>query len=205
MLFTQRFWPGIRDGSITMTFRRWKRRQVVAGHRYRTATGIVEVDAVDVVEAETIREAEALASGFPTVAALVAELRGDPGQPVYRVQFHRIDAPDPRDELAHDASLTAADVADLDRRLDRLDQAAKDGPWTAAVLDLITHHPGRRAPDLAEMLGRETQPFKIDVRKLKNLGLTLSLVVGYRVSPRGETYLRQSGRRESGGAEPAGR
>ena len=38
-------------------------------------------------------------------------------------------------------------------------------------------------------LGRDTQPFKLDVRKLKNLGLTLSLEVGYRLSPRGEAYL----------------
>jgi hypothetical protein len=30
----------------------------------------------------------------------------------------------------------------------------------------------------------------VDVRKLKNLGLTLSLEKGYRLSPRGEAYLR---------------
>ena len=40
-----------------------------------------------------------------------------------------------------------------------------------------------RAGDLAASVGRETQPFKTDVRKLKNLGLTLSLDVGYRLSP----------------------
>ena len=39
------------------------------------------------------------------------------------------------------------------------------------------------------MLGRETAPFKLDVRKLKNLGLTLSFRIGYRLSPRGEAYL----------------
>lgn len=32
----------------------------------------------------------------------------------------------------------------------------------------------------------------LDVRKLKNLGLTYSLDVGYRLAPRGETYLRWS-------------
>ena len=37
--------------------------------------------------------------------------------------------------------------------------------------------------------GRETLPFKTDVRKLKNLGLTDSLEVGYRLSPRGRAYL----------------
>ncbi|MEJ7721115.1 MAG: hypothetical protein WKF58_12005 [Ilumatobacteraceae bacterium] len=37
----------------------------------------------------------------------------------------------------------------------------------------------------------ETAPFKLDVRKLKNLGLTHSLAVGYELSPRGRAYLRQ--------------
>jgi len=41
------------------------------------------------------------------------------------------------------------------------------------------------------MHGRPTQPFKTDVRKLKNLGLTISLPVGYRLSPRGEAYVRR--------------
>ena len=48
-----------------------------------------------------------------------------------------------------------------------------------------------RAADLAPSLGRETQPFKLDVRKLKNLGQTISLEVGYRLSPRGAAYLRR--------------
>ena len=43
------------------------------------------------------------------------------------------------------------------------------------------------------MHGRETQPFKTDVRKLKNLGLTLSFNPGYTLSPRGEAYLRAKG------------
>lgn len=46
-----------------------------------------------------------------------------------------------------------------------------------------------RAGDLAESLGRERAPFKLDVRKLKNLGLTISLTVGDRISPRGRAYL----------------
>ena len=57
------------------------------------------------------------------------------------------------------------------------------------MLQTIAARPGVRAADLAASFGRETQPFKLDVRKLKNLGLTLSLEVGYRLSPRGEAYL----------------
>ena len=96
--------------------------------------------------------------------------------------------PDPRDQLAADDDLTASEIAELDRRLARLDRAS--GPWTAATLVAIQANPGRRAGDLAAAAGRETRSFKLDVRKLKALGLTQSLQVGYRLSPRGEAYLR---------------
>jgi hypothetical protein len=84
-------------------------------------------------------------------------------------------------------------VAELRRRLDRLDRASGSGPWTAATQRAIAANPGRRAGDLAAAAGRETQPFKLDVRKLKALGLTVSLQVGYRLSPRGETWCRLTG------------
>ena len=61
------------------------------------------------------------------------------------------------------------------------------------VLGLIADRPGTRAPDLAASLGRETARFKADVRKLKELGLTESLEVGYRLSPRGRAYYGYSG------------
>ena len=40
---------------------------------------------------------------------------------------------------------------------------------------------------------REIAPFKADVRKLKELGLTESLRIGYRLSPRGRAYYGYSG------------
>jgi hypothetical protein len=43
--------------------------------------------------------------------------------------------------------------------------------------------------------GRERHPFKTDVRKHKELGLTESLEVGYRLSPRGRALLARLGDR----------
>ena len=57
------------------------------------------------------------------------------------------------------------------------------------MLRLIAANPARRAPDLAELRGLETVVFKRDVRKLKELGLTESLDIGYRISPRGQALL----------------
>ena len=63
-----------------------------------------------------------------------------------------------------------------------MDRGRRTGPWTRTILRLIEANPAVRAPDLAASLGRETKAFKLDVRKLKELGLTHSLDVGYELS-----------------------
>ncbi|OLF15108.1 ASCH domain-containing protein [Actinophytocola xanthii] len=188
MLIEKRVRQGIRDGPITVMFRRWRRRQVSAGNVYRTSAGRIVVDSVEVVAPAEITLADARAAGYPSVAEAVADLHGSAEDPVYLLRLHPCDQPDPREELASAADLSVAEVEEITRRLDRLDRAAA-APWTRQTLEIVARRPAVRAADLAEELGRETLPFKADVRKLKNLGLTLSLEVGYRLSPRGEAYL----------------
>ncbi len=184
MLIQKRFWEPIATGDVTLMFRRWKRPQVIAGRVYRTAAGRLDVTNVAIVTEGEITSGDAKAAGYSSVEALVSEFRNEPGDPIYRIEFRHLDEPDPRTELANDADLDAEAVAEIDQRLARLDGASSYGPWTLETLELIEAHPERRAPDLAEMVGRETKPFKLDVRKLKNLGLTLSFRIGYRLSER---------------------
>lgn len=189
MLFEKRFWSGIADGSITVAYRRWQRPRVIAGRSYRAAGQVLDVTSVAVVDVRKISDADAGAAGYATAVELVADLRSGPDRDVYRIEFRRSDRPDPRAVLADRSDLDVHELAEIDGRLDRLDRASRHGPWTRDTLGLIAAHPGRRAGDLAAMVGRERMPFKIDVRKLKNLGLTESLPVGYRLSPRGRAYL----------------
>lgn len=189
MRFIKPFWEGIADGTITVAFRRWRRPTVVAGRPYRTGGGRIEVISVDVVDPAAISGADAAKSGHESADEIRRQLRGEPGWNTYRVEFRRLDEPDPREVLANSADLDAAAIAEIDARLDRLDRASKHGAWTRQYLELIRERPEVRAPDLAASLGRDTQPFKLDVRKLKNLGLTISLNPGYRLSPRGRAYL----------------
>jgi hypothetical protein len=191
MLMPMRFREDIERGAVTLTFRRWKRPQVVAGNTYRTAVGRLVVESIDVVDPDRITAADAKRAGFASRAELLAELRGSPDLPTYRVRFHPASDPDPRTALAESAVLSKEDVDDIRRRLARLDRASSHGSWTHDVLRAIAARPAVRAADLAAGFGRETQPFKLDVRKLKNLGLTISLDVGYRVSPRGAAYLAE--------------
>ena len=190
MRFEQRLRDGIHSGAIVVAFRRWKRCQVVSGRRYRTGIDMVEVESVDMVEPFSVDVAQAREAGYASVGELLASLRGDPALPLYRVRLRRIDGPDPRDELAHATRLTEADVAAIAARLARMDSSSSRGPWTGAVLALIADRPGVVSTVLAEAMGWERQDFKLHVRRLKELGLTLSLDVGYRLSPRGESYLK---------------
>jgi hypothetical protein len=196
--FEPRLRHGILDGSITLAFRRWRRHQVVAGHEYRTGEGMVLAKTVDVVRPSDITAADARAAGYSDVAALLADLRGEPELPLYRIMFQPVKGPDPRDELAGTAELTEADTARIAARLARMDAASKRGPWTHAVLGQIADQPGVVSTVLAEQIGWERPDYKLHVRRLKELGLTISLDVGYKISPRGAAYLASAGARRPG-------
>jgi hypothetical protein len=195
MLFLASFWDGIRDGSITVTYRAWKRPQAKAGGKHCfQADGALLIDDVRRVAVGAIPAEDAAPAGFVDRDALVAALRtaarrqlADDDE-VFRVQFRYVAERDPRLELGEQEP-TAAELAELLRKLARSDQRSKVGPWTQATLQIIADRPATSARLLAPELGRERLPFKTDVRKLKKLGLTISLDVGYRLSRRGEAVL----------------
>jgi len=173
----------IRAGEVDLAFRRWDRPRVLVGTRLRTRVGLLEVTSVDQVAASRITAAEARRAGAASLGQLRELLEAKADRPVWRVGLRYAGA-DPREQLR--ASVPDADeVARIRGRLDRLDAASSIGPWTRATLAVIDRSPTVRAPELAAELGRDTPSFKRDVRKLKELGLTESLDIGYRLSPRG--------------------
>ncbi len=187
MLISPATAAGVADGSVTLAFRRWDRPRMRPGSTQRTTAGVIRVDAVDEVDPATLTEDDAARAGVRSLAELRRLVDRRDGAHVYRMQVSFAGA-DPRVALREQADVSDADRQAIDGRLDRLDAAA-GAPWTREVLRLIAGRPGVRAPDLAASLGRETLPFKRDVRKLKELGLTASLAVGYEISPRGRAYL----------------
>ncbi|MFI2296121.1 hypothetical protein [Isoptericola sp. NPDC019571] len=198
MLLDARTLRGLADGTVSHTYRRWSVVRVRPGSTMRTRVGVVEVTAVDPVGPEGVDDDAARGAGFRSGAAARdwIERRGE-GE-LYRVGL-RLAGPDPRVALREDDDLDAAAVDAIRARLARMDRAAPE-PWTRAYLELIAARPGVVARTLAEGLGMERDPFKIRVRRLKELGLTESLEVGYRVSPRGRAYLTATA--EPRGADP---
>lgn len=184
---------GVADGSIDRAFRRWDRQRVKAGGRQRTALGVIGFTSVEVVAREELAEDDASRAGFASLERLLTVLDRRPERPIFRIGLELV-GPDPRVAL-REALPSADELNDIVRRLDRLDHVSRHGAWTRAVLTAIGERPGTPAVELAASFGREKMPFKLDVRKLKELGLTESLRPGYRLSPRGESVLARLRRR----------
>lgn len=173
----------IRSGEITHLYRRWKRPAAKAGGRQRTPVGELSIDAVEAVELSDLDDEDVRRGGFESRAALVEPLSARAGT-VYRIRV-RYDRPDPRLARREDDSPDA--VAEVLEKLAAKD--ARSEPWTERTLAAIDAAPGGRAADIAEAFGMEKLVLKRRVRQLKELGLTVSLRVGYRLSPRGEAVL----------------
>jgi hypothetical protein len=182
MLFKQAILERIGRGEVKVAFRRWQRPSVQAGTRLHTPVGLLAIESVQPVADSVLTEASARSAGYADLAALQKDLRAT-GR-LYRITFSHAGA-DPRIALRQDATIDDSLLA----KLSRLDAAAKDGPWTERVLRLIAANPEERAATLSAKLGMEKEWFKLNVRKLKNLGLTESLETGYRLSPRGRALL----------------
>ncbi len=194
VLFKRHALDGLADGTITVAFRRWARARVRAGGQLRTAVGVLAVDAVDEMDFADITEDDARRAGFASLADLLDDLASQREGRVFRITLH-VAGPDPRAELRGRDALTDDELAEVERTLARLDAASRNGAWTLAVLGLIRDRPEVRAGDLAPTRGQEKLAFKRDVRKLKELGLTESLEIGYRLSARGRAVLERLGKR----------
>ena len=189
MLLNRDTAEGIANGSITLVLRRWDAPRARPGGTQRTPAGTIRID--DVTERPggyRVTAAQARAAGFPDAKTAQAELDRRPARRTYVIAVSYL-APDERPDLAADDRLSTTDVKEIAARLDRWDAA---DPWTRRYLEMIGANEAVRAPDLAARVGLEVPRFKRRVRQLKGLGLTISLDVGYRLSPRGAAFLRLS-------------
>jgi hypothetical protein len=180
VLFKRSQLDGIAAGEIDLQFRRWDRARARAGSKQMTAVGVIRIDDVRVVK--RITRADARRAGFATPDDVIRALR--PDGDLYRIALH-FEGPDPRIALREQVA-AGDDLEALRRKVERL-------PWGYDYLRAIAERPGVHAELLAASFGVEKRVFKPRVRRLKELGLTISLSPGYRLSPRGEAFLNDEG------------
>ena len=173
-------------GEITVTWRLWKYSHVKAGGDYSAGFGFVHIDDVSLVPAGEVTDTDAIEARCYDRDALIDLVSSHTGATVtpetilYRVRFHWLPVAPAKPEFG---------LEEISKRLQRLDGASRRGPWTLSSLRAIEDNPGVRARILASDAGYGTQDFKLNLRKLKALGLTISLEIGYELSELGQRYV----------------
>lgn len=182
MLIRPETFAAIKAGTIDRQFRRWTKPTVKRGGTLTNEWGVLAIDAVEPIALTDVAADELPRAGVASLAELESYLAPE-GQ-LYRVRVHYA-GEDPRIALRAVVP-DEAELAILTKKLTKLDGAE---PWTQATMSLIAEFPEKRAASLARRMGMDQLPFKVRVRKLKALGLTESLEIGYRLSPRGAAVL----------------
>lgn len=188
MLFPHRTLEAIATGKVTVAYRRWRRPMAKAGGTLKTAIGVLVIERLEEVAEDAITSRSAADAGYASLAALLQETARRSQGALYRITF-RLAGSDSKRTAGRQPVIKAEEWLEITRRLAQLDANSRQGEWTLRILDWIGRHPGGRARDLALVMGREKEWLKIQIRKLKTLGLTESLTTGYRLSPRGIAWM----------------
>ena len=152
------------------------------GSSLRSPIGVLRLDRVTVIEEEDITPEDVRRTGM-SVDALRELIAGE--GTLLRIEL-RLVGDDPRIALRE----RVPDHTEIDAIISKLAKLdAASSPWTTRYLQLIADQPGIVSRVLAPQVDAEVPPFKRRVRQLKELGLTESLEIGYRLSPRGRAVL----------------
>ena len=185
MLFRADLLQGIAEGRVTLAFRRWRRAPPADGSTLRSPVGVLALDRVTLVDEGDITPDDVRRTGL-SIEELRASIAGE--GTLLRIEL-RLAGADPRLALRE----RVPDGRELETIIARLARiaAASDQAWTLRYLRLIADRPGVVSHTLARHVKAEVLPFKRRVRQLKELGLTESLEIGYRLSPRGRVVLER--------------
>lgn len=188
MLFKQVHLDGVQSGAVTLAFRKWKQPAVKKGSLIKTSIGIIQILSIQKTTIQKITAEDALAAGYSELSALLRLLNKIQEGDIYRIKVSYY-AVDPRIALREQTTLSDEAFEDIRQQLFLLDRASRQGDWTIVTLMLIQEYPQLRAADLAQYTGREKEWLKLNIRKLKDLGLTISHHPGYTLSPLGRVVL----------------
>ncbi len=187
MLLTKTELEAIKSGKLSLVFRCWRRPSVKTGGSLKTAVGVLRIEGVVKIERSQITERDAAKARYGSLSQLLNRLDSRKGE-IYRIEI-RFAGADPCIQLRENDRLSKAAFREVQAKLARLDSASRVGDWTRTVLRALHQHPHVAAAKLAGHTGFEKEWLKHNIRKLKNLGLTISGEAGYELSRRGRTVL----------------
>ena len=87
MMFAKPLRPRVRSGEITISVRIWLSPRVRIGGHYPVLDGYIVVTGITEIDLADVTEAMAMASGFPTLEALMETARHGRGERVFLIEF----------------------------------------------------------------------------------------------------------------------
>lgn len=190
MLFKEIHLSGIKSGKIALAFRKWQKASVKSGSLLHTSIGLVEIRKVETVNENDITNKDALNAGFTDKEQLLKSFTHNSTGAIFKISVSYHSA-DPRIKLREQTELSEPQFTDLKKKLEQLDNHSKQGYWTEKILLTIKDNPNLHAIGIAKLTGFEKEWLKLNIRKLKNLGLTISHNVGYELSPLGKIFVEK--------------
>ena len=187
MLFRKEFLDKIKNGQIRLAFRRWKKLSIKSGGQLKTAIGIIEFKKITPIKMKDLTANLAAQSGFSDLDKLLKYLASE--GTIYKIEFDLV-GPDPRLKLREENKISKTEMDLLVQKLHSLDTRGAIKNWVIKTLQWISENPGTPSRFLASNLNVEQLKLKVYIRKLKNLGLTISLGTGYAISARGKVVLK---------------
>lgn len=174
----------IKEGKVSLLFRKWKRPRVKENSLIHSPVGQLKIERIQEIPNLDVPESDLAKAGFLDHDELEKSFPENASGTVFRIEVSYY-GEDPREALRNESDLSSEQIHAILGKLEKMDRLSKDGPWTAKVLSIIESHPATLSSNLSTLTGMKKEKFKPRVRKLKNIGLTISLEKGYRLSPEG--------------------
>lgn len=190
MLFKEKHLNGIKSGKITLAFRKWQKASVKEGSLLLTSAGLIKIGKIESINENDISDSDALNAGFSDKEEIIKSFPPNSAGTIFKISvaYH---SEDPRIKSREKEHLTEKEFSDLKKKLKQLDNYSKQGLWTSKILFAVKDNPNLRAAGIAKLTGFEKEWLKVNIRKLKNLGLTISHTVGYELSPFGKIFIQR--------------
>lgn len=190
MLFKQKHLDGIKEGKVSLAFRKWKSTPLKKGSLLKTSVGIVEITDIAIINQPHINEIDAQKAGFINLESLLKSIYSEDAGKIYKIHV-RFLKEDKASKPKEKSSLSQGEIDMLKAKLLQMDKYARHGFWTKDILTSIKDNPKLSLTQLSEKTGKTKEWLNLNIRKLKNLGLTVSLDPGFDLSPTGKLLMEQ--------------
>ena len=188
MLFKQKHLEGIKAGTVTLAFRKWKSTQLKRGSLLKTDVGIVEITDIAIINEPHINEIDAQKAGFINLESLMKSIYSAEIGKIYKIHVRFLKETQAK-KIKEKISLSQSEIDSYKAKLLQMDKYARNGFWTKDILTSIKDNPKLSATQLSLKTGKTKEWLTQSIRKLKNIGLTVSLDPGYDLTPTGKLLM----------------